>query len=358
MGTGEWLLQSTPVATNESSGGGLTPPNATPEGPITEGPVYERLFHEATSATNWLLATLMDWLPNDIARLLMVLIIMSVAWYISNAVIRVLEDRIHQRFDRPSVARTVLRSIRMGILGLGVLLVMISVFKVSGPDLTISVAAFSAMAGVVLAPIVGSVVSGLFVLADQPYEVGDMIELVDTDQRGFVQDITIRYTKIRAVDNTFLVIPNGAMRERDVRNYTAEDHRTRLELPIGITYESDLETAQSVIERVAADCDGVISAGPPIRVGTTRYPARPNCLFEGFGANSVDLELHYWTDEPERYKQVQSRVIKQIFQVVSEHDDVAFAYPHTHLVFDDTSGTMSVAHGDQQHRRSNENFRL
>jgi len=60
--------------------------------------------------------------------------------------------------------------------------------------------------------IVGSVISGVFLLADQPYEIGDMIELADRNQRGFVDDITLRYTKVFTLDNTFLVIPNGTIR--------------------------------------------------------------------------------------------------------------------------------------------------
>jgi len=95
-------------------------------------------------------------------------------------------------------------------------------------------------------------------------------------QRGFVEDITLRYTKIFTLDNTFLVIPNGNIRERDVYNYSAEDARTRQTLDVLITYESDASEAQQLIERAGRETDDVIEGGPRIRVGAARYPAQPD----------------------------------------------------------------------------------
>jgi len=48
----------------------------------------------------------------------------------------------------------------------------------------------------ILAPLLGSLITGLFVLVNRPYEVGDLIELEDTDQMGYIREIILRYTKI------------------------------------------------------------------------------------------------------------------------------------------------------------------
>ncbi|MFR9705114.1 mechanosensitive ion channel domain-containing protein, partial [Aeromonas sanarellii] len=66
-----------------------------------------------------------------------------------------------------------------------------------------------------------------------------MIEIIDTEQRGFIEDITLRYTKILTQENTILVMPNSTIRERDVINYSAEDERTLVTIDIGVTYEGD-----------------------------------------------------------------------------------------------------------------------
>jgi hypothetical protein len=106
----------------------------------------------------------------------------------------------------------------------------------SPSDILLSVTVFSAVLGLVLAPIIGSVINGLFLLADQPYEIGDMIEFVEQDRRGYVEDITLRYTKVFTLENSFLVIPNSNMRDRDIINYSAEDTRSRLSMEMLVTY--------------------------------------------------------------------------------------------------------------------------
>jgi len=195
--------------------------------------------------------------------------------------------------------------------------------------------------GVVLAPIVGSIINGVFVIADQPYEIGDMIELADSGTRGFVEDVTLRYTKMFTLDNTFLVIPNGNIRDRDVINYSAEDERTRLAIDVVVTYESDLDHARTVIERAARSVDGVISGGPGIRIGAARYPAGPTCYIDQFGDHGVHLRLRYWAEQPYKLLTVRSLVQTRVWDALAE-TDVEIAYPHQHLVFDENSGTARV----------------
>jgi small-conductance mechanosensitive channel len=181
------------------------------------------------------------------------------------------------------------------------LLGLFTIMRINGLDLgniALSVTVFSAVVGVILAPIVGSLVSGVFLLADQPYEIGDMIEFTERETRGFVEDITLRYTKVLTLDNTFVVIPNGVMRDRDVINYSAEDARTRLTLDVLVTYESDITAARRLVEKAARRVDVVINGGPAIRVGAARYPAGPTCYIDSYADSGVNLRLRYWIEEP------------------------------------------------------------
>ena len=284
------------------------------------------------------------WIPESLARLVAAVLLFVLAWYGSKLFVQVFGRRIARRFQRPSVTRTVLRSMRLAILIFAGLLGL-AVIGLRASDVALSVGVFSAVVGIVLAPIVGSVISGFFVLADQPYEIGDMIELVDRGQTGFVEDITLRYTKIFTLDNTFLVVPNGAMRERDVINYSAEDARTRLSLDLLVTYESDIAQARELSEEAAREVDNVIQGGPDIRIGSARYPAAPTCYIEKFADHGVLLRLRYWVQEPYKLLTMRSNVQSEVWNRL-EDADVEIAYPHSHLVFDDTSGQMQVDIGD------------
>jgi small-conductance mechanosensitive channel len=157
-----------------------------------------------------------------------------------------------------------------------------------------------------------------------------------------VEDITLRYTKVFTLDNTFLVIPNGSIRERDVMNYSAEDSRTRLSLDVQVTYESDIAEARDLIEEAARKTEKVIEGGPDIRIGSARYPAAPTCYIDKFGAHGVDLRLRYWVTEPYKLLALRSKVQTNVWERLTDAD-VEIAYPHSHLMFDETSGEMRVA---------------
>jgi len=133
------------------------------------------------------------------------------AYYHGRFLTRLFGRRIARRFRRPSVSRTILRLVRLaGLLADGIVAASVLGFRLG--NIVLSVTVFSAVVGIVLAPIIGTIISGVFVLADEPCGVGDTIELVDSDRTGFVDGVTLQYTNIFTLDNTFLVVPSGAMR--------------------------------------------------------------------------------------------------------------------------------------------------
>jgi small-conductance mechanosensitive channel len=274
-------------------------------------------------------------------RVVLAVVILVAGYYLSKFLVRLLGRPVARRFERQSVAQTILRLFRLTATFLAVLAALI-VLQVPIGNLVLSAAVFSAVLGIVLAPIVGDVINGVFVLADQPFEIGDMVELEDETQ-GFVDEMTIRYTKIFTLDNTFAVIPNSTIRKQQVVNYSAEDERTRLRLSLLVTYESDVPAARRLMERAARDVDVVIEGGPDIRVGTARYTASPTAYIDEYGDNGVLLTMRYWTTRPYKLLKLRSAINERIWSYLSETDDVEAAYPHQHLVFDETSGTARVA---------------
>lgn len=291
-------------------------------------------------------AFLPGWIPAWIFQLVLAVAVFAIGYYASTYVRQIVGRRIARRFQRPSVTRTILRSIQTLVVVLSGALAL-QIVGVPLGNIALSVTVFSAVAGFVLAPIIGSLVNGLFILSEQPYEIGDMIHLSDRDVYGYIEDITLRYTKLFTLDNTFLVIPNGSVRERDVINLSAEDARTRLELDVLVTYESDIDACRELIEQAAAAVDGVIEGGPEIRVGSARYPAKPTCFIETFGDHGVNLRLRYWVAEPYKLLNTRSDIQAKIWER-QEDADMEMAYPHSHLYMDETSGTLQLGLGENE----------
>lgn len=280
------------------------------------------------------------------------------AWYVSKIATRRLRPGLETHLLRPSVANAVL-VLGRAIVVLFALAPVAALVGFRPRDVLLSVTVLSVLVAAVLAPIVRSYVGGLFVLSDRPYEIGDLIEVADPDgggfeHRGYVEDVTLRYTRVLTMDNAFLVIPNESMRSRDVKNCSGEDEQSRERLAVTVTYEGEVDRARSLLERAARETDGVIAGGPEIRLGSSRYPAGPTALIDEFGDRGVDLTLVYWLEEPHHEPAVRSALQENVRKRFADADGVAIAYPHVHHVFDGTSGMVPIDIPPEDRDRTND----
>ncbi|MFC7216271.1 mechanosensitive ion channel family protein [Saliphagus sp. GCM10025334] len=272
---------------------------------------------------------------------LLVIGVLVVAWYGSKLLTRFIRPNVTRHFRRRSVTDIVLRLLRAGAMVAAVLFAL-GMLGVEVTGLFLSVTVLSALLAVILAPIATDFVAGFLILVNRPYEINDMIEIVDEENRGYVEDITLRYTRILTLDNTFLVIPNSTIYDRDVKNYSASDERTRVSIEFTVTYEGDLEEAQRLLERATERINGVISGGPAIRLGGTRYPAEPRAFITEFGDHGVHIDLRFWVEKPYLPIEMRSKVHESVWEELDDAN-VEMAYPHTHLMFDETSGRARIA---------------
>ncbi len=131
-----------------------------------------------------------------------------------------------------------------------------------------------------------NLIAGVLLIIDRPFEIGDRIEVWSSPSNsatwGDVIDIGLRATKIRTTDNIVIVIPNNEIMMRDIINYTTLSSDIRVRIPIGVSYDTDIEKAKSVILEVAKTADWVLQDPPP------------KVVVRQFGASSVDLQLRVW----------------------------------------------------------------
>jgi small-conductance mechanosensitive channel len=128
--------------------------------------------------------------------------------------------------------------------------------------------------------------SGIFILADAPYKIGDFIVL-DSGERGQVTDIGIRSTRILTRDDIQIVIPNATIGNAKIVNESGgpyEKHRVRID--VGVAYGSDIDRVRQVLLRVAGDCKHL--ARDPL----------PRVRFREFGDSALKFQLLAWIDEP------------------------------------------------------------
>ncbi len=128
--------------------------------------------------------------------------------------------------------------------------------------------------------------SGVFILADAPYKIGDFVVL-DTGERGEVTHIGIRSTRLLTRDDVEVTIPNSVMGNTKVTNESggpAEKYRIRI--AVGVAYGTDIDRVREILMGIALG-DEAVCEDP-----------EPRVRFRQFGASSLDFELLCWIDQP------------------------------------------------------------
>ena len=131
-----------------------------------------------------------------------------------------------------------------------------------------------------------NVISGVFILADAPYEIGDFI-ILDSGERGRVTQIGLRTTRLLTRDDIEITLPNAVIANSKIINETGGPwEKERVRLKVGVAYGSDIDRVQEVLLDVARGHDEIIEE-----------PA-PRVRFRAFGESSLDFELLCWIGEP------------------------------------------------------------
>ena len=128
--------------------------------------------------------------------------------------------------------------------------------------------------------------SGVFILADAPYKIGDFVVL-ESGERGEVTHIGIRSTRILTRDDVEVTVPNAIMGNTKIINESGGPYKKfRIRLKVGVAYGSDVEKVRDILQQVAEAEDSVCT------------DPEPRVRFRNFGNSSLDFELLAWVDEP------------------------------------------------------------
>ena len=168
----------------------------------------------------------------------------------------------------------------------------------------------------------GNVMSGIALMADAPYKLGDWL-VIENGVRGRVTDIGLRSTRILTLNEVEVVVPNSIMANTMVTNESGgPTERLRLELPIGVAYGTDLEGVKEVILGVVAQTPGVVLDEPG---------RGPTVRFVEFGASSLNLMLQIWLSSPVGCLSIVDRLNMEIYKALNASDiEIPF---ETHSVY-------------------------
>ena len=190
-------------------------------------------------------------------------------------------------------------------------------------------AAFATLAGALALAVgfaaqdlIANFVAGVFIIQDEPFEVGDWIEW--SGNEGVVREIQLRVTKLDTFDNQLVTVPNSDLAGAAVVNNVANDRR-RVSVGFGIGYGDDIEGAREAILEEASRIDGALDD-----------PA-PSAPVTSLGDSAVVLSGRLWIDPEESgYGPVRSQFVERVKERF-DAEGIDMPYPNTEL-----SGSVAV----------------
>ncbi|MFC1785233.1 mechanosensitive ion channel family protein [Candidatus Neomarinimicrobiota bacterium] len=140
-----------------------------------------------------------------------------------------------------------------------------------------------------------NIVSGIFIIIFRPFRVGDWVKF-GSDKSGVIHDITLRHTVIRDFENKRIIVPNSVMSSEIITNYDIEDKKIRRHIEFGISYDSDIDKAISIIQEEAINHPNFLDN----RTKEEKRSNTPAVLVRlmGFGESSINLRAYVWAADP------------------------------------------------------------
>jgi small-conductance mechanosensitive channel len=146
-----------------------------------------------------------------------------------------------------------------------------------------------------------------------------------------VQSINLRTTVVVTNDHITAIVPNSKLVNQELINWSYGGKRSRISIPIGVSYDSDVE---AVTETLLSAAEGInhVLAEP-----------KPSVQFLGFGESSLDFRLLVWTDRPRRHPQIKSDINYRIERLFRERR-IEIPFPQRELRVR-SGGTLQIEQG-------------
>ena len=161
---------------------------------------------------------------------------------------------------------------------------------------------------------VSNIISGFFLLAEEPFQVGDIIEVGDVT--GIVLTIDMLSVKIRTFENKMVRIPNETLVKSQFTNVTRFPIR-RVDIPVGVAYKEDVGRVRDILLEIAEENPHVLMEPEPL------------VIFVGYGTSSIDFKFGVWVKR-ESFLSVKNAISEEVKRRF-DAEGIEIPFPHVSL---------------------------
>lgn len=247
-------------------------------------------------------------IEDKLPSLLVGIVVLVIGFYTANRVRKLVEQK-----TKKNAENTLTRIFVAQFISISIKLIIIVIFlRIMGfDDLTSNVLAgagiLTFVVGFAFKDIGENFLAGIILAFKSPFQINDLIE--SNNIIGYVNDLTIRETRIKTLDGKDVFIPNGQILKNPLSNYTI-DGFLRYDFLIGLDYGSNISKAIEVILATVKNVHGVIDG-----------ERKPAVVLEEFAASTINLKVLFWIDTFQStsktyHSGIKTEVMKQVLEVL------------------------------------------
>jgi len=249
--------------------------------------------------------------PLLLERLIIGLLVFAVGYLITRIIQHVVVKAVRRTPGGVAVEHALSRVVAI----VGITLAFMTALSTMGVDINALIAALgltSLAIGLALKDTIENAITGVLLLIQRPFKVGDVIQV--TSVTGTVVDVAIRTTKIKSLDGLHVLIPNRHVYDAVITNWSYYPQR-RVTMTVGVAYETDLARAYRVLSEAVTATQGVLTE-PALTVS-----------FEGFDESAIRMVFRFWIEwQTTNATGLQTQLI-QVIMEVARREGINIPYP-------------------------------
>lgn len=246
-------------------------------------------------------------------------ILILICFYILYRLISFLLKRILKRTRVEKVLINIIDTILRVILLVFALIMVAKMFGINVSSALAGIGVVGIAVGFAAQDTLSNIIAGFLIFIDKPFRVGDYITYAD--EYGRIEEITIRSTRIRTQDNTYVVIPNQKIINEVLIDHSSKGD-TRVVITVGIAYKESIKEAREAILKKVATINGIL-----------KTPAS-DVVVDQLGESSVKLQVRVWIGDAAIERRIHFATTEAVKEALDEAG-IEIAYPHLQLVMDD-----------------------
>jgi potassium-dependent mechanosensitive channel len=241
-----------------------------------------------------------------------------VIWFISKAITELFKAYLLQQTGVDPRAQEVIGILSQYVITFFSLIILWQLWGLDVASLTIVASVLGVGIGFGLQNITNDFISGVIITLERPIQLGDFVQVGEL--LGNVERIGARSTEIRTLDHVSIIVPNSRFLVNQVINWTHNDPISRIKIPVGVDYGSDVERVKMALLEAARSHPDVL------------LRPRPQVWFQEFADSAMKFELLVWTGEPKKQFILKSDLNYRIEEALRRHQlKVPFPQRDLHL---------------------------